>query len=464
VFFRQVLYRDLGCASYVLGDHGQAVVVDPRWDIDVYLELARDEDLQIVQVLDTHDHADHVSGRLRLAEATGARARRADADADADADDGEDPDAIAPGEEIAVGDLRIRAVASPGHRPEHLAFAVSDLTRGHEPWLLLTGDSLLVGDIARPDLAYEAAEGAHALHATLRKLTGIGDQVEIWPAHVGGSLCGGDNLSGKTNSTVGFERRHNPLLLLGETEFVAELTQSLPSRPPNIEQIVALNRRREAEPASELDALGPDALRPLLAAGVTVLDGRPPEDFDGGHLAGAVNLPLASPGVGTRAGWALTPDEEIVVVAGSPRDARRMISALQAVGFRALAGYALADLDAWRAAGLPTARAGSWDLDQLAAGLQSGIVELVDVREPREWALGHVPGSHHVPLHRMRDVSSVPTAGGGRATAVACAAGARAAFAASLLRRAGHSDVVRVTGGGVPDLLSRGLELEPGPD
>ena len=121
-------------------------------------------------------------------------------------------------------------------------------------------------------------------------------------------------------------------------------------------------------------------------------------------------------------------------------------------------------MDAWRDAGLPVAQAGSWDLDRLVAGLQDDVVELVDVREPREWALGHVAGSHHVPLHRMRDIESVPTATGGRTTAVACAAGARAAFAASLLRRAGRRDVVRVTGGGVPDLTAHGLELEPGLD
>ncbi|MGH2866976.1 MAG: MBL fold metallo-hydrolase, partial [Solirubrobacteraceae bacterium] len=445
------------CASYVLGDHGEAVVVDPRWDIDVYLELARDEDLQIVQVLDTHDHADHVSGRLQLAAVTGARARRADPD-------GEDPERIAPGEEIAVGQLRIRAVASPGHRPEHLAFAVSDLSRGHEPWLLLTGDSLLVGDIARPDLAYEATDGAQELHATLHQLTEVGDQVEVWPAHVGGSLCGGDNLSGKTSSTIGFERRHNPLLLLGEPQFVTELTESLPSRPPNIDRIVSLNQRHEADPLAEPVQLDSAALRPLLAAGVTVLDGRAPDDFDAGHLADALNLPVASPGVGTRAGWALVPDERIAIVGADERGARRMISALQAVGFRELAGYAVADLSAWEEAGLPVSKTGSWGLDRLVAGLEDEIVELVDVREPREWALGHVAGSHHVPLHRMRDIGSVPTAADGRTTAVACAAGARAAFAASLLRRAGRGDVVRVTGGGVPDLSSRGLELEPGLD
>lgn len=203
--------------------------------------------------------------------------------------------------------MRIHAVASPGHRLEHLAFAVCDLSRGPEPWLRLTGDSLLVGDIARPDLAYEAEQGAHALHATLRELTDVGDQVEVWPAHVGGSLCGGEHLSGKTSSTVGFERRPNPLLLLDEPRFVAELTRSLPSRPPNIDRIVSLNQGCEAQPLPEPSALSPEALSRLLAAGVTELDGRDPDDFDAGALAGAANLPVASPGVGTRAGWRSRP-------------------------------------------------------------------------------------------------------------------------------------------------------------
>jgi hydroxyacylglutathione hydrolase len=206
LFFRQVLYRDLGCASYVLGDGGEAIVVDPRWDIDIYLEIARNELLSITHVLETHNHADHVSGRFRLAQITGARCHCA---ADGEPADGE---GIAAGWEIAIGSVRVQALATPGHRPEHLAFAVADLSRGSDPWLLLTGDSLLVGDIARPDLAVEPRDGAAALHDSLKRLVALDDYVEVWPAHVGGSLCGGVRLSGKTSSTVGYERRHNPLL------------------------------------------------------------------------------------------------------------------------------------------------------------------------------------------------------------------------------------------------------------
>jgi hydroxyacylglutathione hydrolase len=457
LFFRQVLYRDLGCASYILGDGGEAVVVDPRWDIDVYLEIARAEKLRIAHVIDTHDHADHVSGRLRLTARTGARSHRPDPGH-------EYADGIHPGDQIAVGSLLVRAVATPGHRPEHLTFIVCDLSRGTDPWMLLSGDSLLVGDVARPDLAGEAVECAHELHGSLQQLLGLGDHVELWPAHIGGSLCGGAGLSGKTSSTVGFERLHNPLLAMGEDQFVDGLTTSLPSRPPNIGRIVELNRRPSGSEPEELIELSTRGLRGLLAEGVTVLDGRTPDQFDAGHVAGAINLPTGSAGVGTRAGWALEPNERIVIVAEDLDEAERMTSALQAVGFWSMAGYALADREAWEAADLPVAEAGSWDLDQLAEQLRSDAVELVDVREQAEWITGHVRGSHHVPLNRLRDVTAVSLPDNGRTTAVACALGIRAAFAASLFRRAGRHDVVRVAGGGVPDLTARGLELELGLD
>jgi hydroxyacylglutathione hydrolase len=458
LFFRQVLYRDLGCASYVLGEAGEAVVVDPRWDIDVYLEIARSERLRITHVLDTHDHADHVSGRIRLAQATGARVYRPAAP------DETREDRIQTGQVIAVGSLRLQAIATPGHRPEHLSLTVADLSRASEPWLLLTGDSLLVGDLARPDLSYEALEGARTLHASLKQLLGLGDHVEVWPAHVGGSLCGGAGLSGKTSSTIGFERRHNPMLEMGEADFVNRLTSNLPSRPPNVDRIVALNQRRDGGHPAEPLPLKADRLRELLAAGVTVLDSRQPDEFDAGHLADAVNLPVTAPGVGTRAGWALESGAQIVIVARDPDAAREMASALQAVGLWELAGYTVAAESRWERDGLSVAQAHSWDLDELAHGLRRDSVELVDVRESSEWVCGHVAGSHHVPLGRLRDVTSVRIPDRGRTTAVVCAAGIRAAFAASLFRRAGCRGVVRVAGGGVGDLSARGIPLAVGAD
>jgi hydroxyacylglutathione hydrolase len=455
VLFRQVLYPDLGCASYFLGDAGEAIVVDPRWDIAPYLEIAEAEHLRIVHVVDTHHHADHVSGRERLAQATGARSYQPDA--------GEGgADVVAPGDEIVAGSVRVTALATPGHRPEHLTFLVCDLNRGPDPWMLLTGDSLLVGDVARPDLAVEATEGAHALHASLSRLLDLDDHVEVWPAHIGGSLCGGAGLSGKSSSTIGFERRHNPALAFDEDDFVQALTRQLPSRPPNVERIVQLNRRSGMLLPPDPPQLTGDALLSMLGTGATVLDSRVPTAFDAGHVAGSINLPVSSAGVGTRAGWALDPDIPVVIVAKDAADAHRMTLALQAVGFWNLEGVAIADAEDWRRHSVPVARADSWDLEQLADGLRQHSVDLVDVREPSEWFAGHIAGSHHVPLNRLRDVQSIVLPRRGRTTAVACAAGMRAAFAASLLRRAGHTDVVRVAGGGIGDLGALGLELAAG--
>jgi glyoxylase-like metal-dependent hydrolase (beta-lactamase superfamily II)/rhodanese-related sulfurtransferase len=456
LFFRQVLYRDLGCASYFLACGGEAVVVDPRWDIDVYLEFAGAERLRITHVLDTHDHADHVSGRDRLVRATGARGHCAARSRDEHGGD------ISAGEEIAIGNVRVRALGIPGHRPEHLAFTVTDLSRGPEPWMVLTGDSLLVGDLARPDLVDAAQDGACVMHASMKTLLALGDHVEVWPAHVGGSLCGGAGLSGKTSSTIGYERIHNPLLQMDEADFVRSLVASIPARPPNIERIVGLNRDGDGGGPDAVGRLAGDQLRDAMRSGTTVLDARMPEAFDAGHLAGAVNLPVGAPGVGTRAGWALTPSEPVVIVAEEPEMAGRMASSLHAVGLWRTLGWSAADPSAWDAAGLPVAESHSWDLEQLATGLRRDAVDLVDVREDPEWVTGHITGSHHVPLHRLRDGRSVELPDRGLPTAVACAAGIRAAFAASLLRRAGRQNVVRVAGGGVPDLDSHGIELAVG--
>ncbi len=456
MFFRQVLYRDLGCASYIVGDAGQAAVIDPRWEIDVYLETAAAEGLEITHVIDTHEHADHVSGRPALIRATGAQSRRPATD------DTPAPDLIRAGDEIALGSVVIRAIATPGHRPEHLSFAITDRTRGEDAWLLLTGDTLLIGDVARPDLAYEAAEGATALHGTLQELLGLGDHVEVWPAHVGGSLCGGAGLSMKTSSTVGYERLHNPLLSTDRSTFVDGLTASLPTRPPNVDRIVNLNRRTDGALPAEPTMLAAGALAESMAAGATVLDSRSPAEFDDGHLPGAINLPIASAGFGTRAGWALDPEQSLLIVAADAEAIRVTAARLQAVGFWDLTGAAVADLTAWTQAGLTIAEASAWDLDHLVLGLAEDGVDLIDVREQSEWIAGHVDGSQHLPLHRLRELDADLAAADGRMTAVACAGGVRAAFAASLLRRAGRPDVVRVDGGGVPDLASRGIELALG--
>ncbi len=461
MIFRQLLYRDLGCASYFLADGGEAVVVDPRWEIDDYIQFAAAEGVRIAHVLDTHQHADHVSGRERLAAATGAISY---APADPDGDGSQEPGghAVLSGDdEIVIGGLSLRAWGTPGHRPEHLAIVVTDHSRGEDPWMVLSGDSLLVGALARPDLATEAPEGARALYRSLCELWLLGDHVELWPGHVGGSLCGGAELSGKTSSTIGYERRHNALLEAAEERFVEELTRDLPPRPPNVNHVVALNRSRVPTVPPGVPELDPELLPGELAGGARVVDGRSPDAFDAGHLPGAINLPSGR-SQGTRAGWVLAPESRMVVVGSDLQHARSVLCALHAVGLWNVQGILAADLENWRNAGLEVEQARSWDVATLSRKLARRETELIDVREPHEWRNGHFDGSLSVPLSRLLKAGEIARPSGSVPLAVVCAGGMRAAFAASVIRRVVDSDVVRVGGGGVADLPLYGIALTAG--
>jgi glyoxylase-like metal-dependent hydrolase (beta-lactamase superfamily II) len=241
MIFRQITHDDLGCASYLVGDEKAAVaaVVDPRFEVDEYLELARYMAVSIEAIFETHNHADHVSGHGRLAAATGATIRIHGAAAP------EYPhEPFEDGDEFRFGALTIRALHTPGHRPEHTAFALIDTRRGDRAWAVLTGDSLFVGDVARPDLAIDQSDGARAIYRSLRDtLLELPADVEIWPGHLGGSMCGGPGMDMKVSSTIGFERAHNAALTIGsEDAFVAQALAKLGPQPPNFEAIVELNR------------------------------------------------------------------------------------------------------------------------------------------------------------------------------------------------------------------------------
>ncbi|HET9719943.1 MAG TPA: MBL fold metallo-hydrolase [Solirubrobacteraceae bacterium] len=444
MYFRQILQTDLGCASYLIADGGEAVVVDPRWDIEPYLEAAEELGARIRHVLETHNHADHVSGRRRLLSATGAIAHTP-------ADPGDEESAgLREGDLIAVGEVEIRVMAAPGHRPEHLAFLVVDRS-GREPERLLSGDSLLVGGVARPDLAVAASDGAAALFETLQRLGGLGDEVEVWPAHVGGSLCGSGSLTDATFSTIGDELRHNRLLgIAAREDFIHELTSSSPVRPPRVARIVELNTSGppEAPPLPELDA---GELMRLGPGGACVLDVRDAESYDRAHLSGSLNLPAESSSAGNRAAWATDPEEPIVIVADTASAAAAFAHRLLSAGLWNLRGVLVADPEAWRAAGLTVESGRVLTPVEVAQGLSRGELELVDVRDESEWRLGHVDGARHLPLPVLADGRGVDLPAD-RPLAVACAAGARAALAASVLRRQGYSGASRMTGG-IPELL-----------
>lgn len=455
MFFREVLNEDLSCASYFVADGGEAAVVDPKWEIREYLDIAEENGFDIAHIIETHNHADHVSGRGRLAEATGARIHIS---RDAGVEYEHKP--LSDGDEIEVGGARIAAVATPGHRPEHTSLLVRDTARSEEPWLLLSGDSLFVGDLARPDLAVEAEEGARGIFRSLGRLGELEDFVEVRPAHIGGSLCGGPGMSKKPDSTIGFERRFNPYLRIkDEEEFVRTLTAEQAPQPPNLECIVELNRGPLLTQAAAVEPLLPRRVERLVEDGAVLFDGRDQREFDATHAPGSINVTMNQSGVGTRAAWVVEPDAEVITTADGDEDALRMARMLEAVGFRNVKGYLAGGMSTWRSTGLETETTPAIDVPALAVLLKAGEVNLLDMRSESEWRAGHVEGSINVPYQRLRDEVPDEVRNADKTLAVACSGGIRSSIAASLLGRAGVEDIEHVADGGVPGLPENGVEL-----
>lgn len=458
MLFREVLNEDLGCASYVIADGGEAAVIDPKWEVAEYLKIAEENGFRISHVLETHNHADHLSGKGRLVEATGATIH---VSRDAGVEYEHEP--LEDGDVIEVGDVRIKTIATPGHRPEHLSFTIEDSSRGEEPWVLFTGDSLFVGDLARPDLAVEAEEGARGLFRSLRKLKELEDFVEVRPGHIGGSLCGGAHMSRKPDSTIGFERRFNDYLRFeDENEFVKTLTAEQTPQPPNFERIVELNRGPLLAQAAPLTPLLPQRVEELVEASAVLIDGRDQREFDAAHVPGSINVTMNQSGVGTRAAWMVDPESEVIVAADGDENARRMVRMLEAVGFRRIRGLLAGGLNAWRAAGLRVRTTPALDIPGLAEKLRNEEVIVLDVRSAAEWQAGHVEGSIHVPYQQLRDGIPDELRAEDKPLAVVCGSGVRSALAASILKRSGVDNVEHVADGGVSMLAGQGIELVQG--
>jgi hydroxyacylglutathione hydrolase len=428
MLFRQFVDDDLGCASYLVGDEdsGEAVVVDPAYAVEQYLDQAERDGVRIARVLETHTHADHVSGHGRLALEHGVPVSIHPA---AEPEYPFDP--LEDGAAIELGPVSIRVVHTPGHRPEHCCFEVIDRNRGDEAWLTLTGDSLFVGDAARPDLASEATEGAHGLYESLQRLLQLDDGVEVYPGHVSGSLCG-TGMSSKASSTIGFERRFNQKLRMAdEDEFVAEAIKT-GVRPPNMDRIVELNRGPFVG--------APEPLQQLNGGSGAVLDVRSADDFAAGHARGALSVPVEGGTFPTKAGFVLPPDERVVIHAGSAEEAERAAKGLRAVGIFDLAGYLVGPPREERTAPV--------ELDELRHLVETGTVEVLDVREPHERDEGYIPGSRNIPYRLVREWAD--DLQGGKPVVTICSSGPRAGVAASVLASSGV-DARPVLHGGVPD-------------
>jgi hydroxyacylglutathione hydrolase len=445
MLFRQIIHEDLGCASYLVGDTGSGVaaVIDPQWDIDPYLHLARLHGVRIEHVLETHNHADHVSGHGRLARATGATIhvhRLAGA---------EYPhEAFEDGWTLPLGEgAAIEAIHTPGHRPEHTSFLLRDTARGSDPWAVLSGDCLFVGDVARPDLAVEPREGAADIFRSLHeRLLTLPEETEVWPGHLGGSLCGSSGIDLKTSSTIGFERRHNrALAFAGEAEFIEDAVATTGSKPPNVEHIVSLNRGPLVEAISAPTQLTPHGFEAAIAEGAMAVDSRTNEQFDEAHIPGSISASGYDTGFATKVAQMVPVDAELLVVAASDGNELEAAELLAAVGLR-VRGFLGGGMTAWRAEDRPVERIEAIDLAELARRLDGEEgPQVLDVRGGAEYGEGHVPGSIHIPFAQLLDrLDELPRE---RPIATICKAGKRSGLAASILQREGFESVIHVSRG-----------------
>ena len=443
VIFQQLLNEEAGCLSYLIGcsQAGQGLIVDPARDrVDDYVALARRKGLTITGIVETHVHADHISGNQALAAKTGARIHIHPA---ANAAFAHDP--VEDGRQLRVGSVALDVVHTPGHTPESISLLITDLSRGDEPWFVLTGDTLFVGDVGRPDFGGEQA--AARLYASLtERLLRLPDSVEVYPAHGAGSSCG-RAMSSKTATTIGFERRFNAALQAGGVDdFVRRLMTGLPPKPPNFDRIIARNRAQALAPSGTPHPLSAAQTREAIDKGACILDVRTSEEYGQGHIPGAVHVWIESPQFANRAGLFIPAEAPVVLVVSSPTDLDRAVQGLGRIGLDAIAGHLQWGMTEWKSQGLPMGAVPQISVHDLATMKEERPdLVVIDVREPFEWDEGHIEGALHVPMSEALARKELVPAD--RPKAVVCAGGLRSSTVISALSRAGLTNWFNVIGG-----------------
>jgi hydroxyacylglutathione hydrolase len=459
MFFRRFYDEGLAQASYLVGcdTSGEAVVVDPNRDVAQYLSAAAAERLRISCVVETHIHADFVSGSRELARRTGATLLLS-------GEGGHDwqyafaasdrATLLRDGDAFHAGRVRFDVLHTPGHTPEHLAFLVTDVATSSHPVGLLSGDCLFVGDVGRPDLLERAAkvantmeDAAHSLFRSLDRLRGIPDFVQLWPGHGAGSACG-KALGALPQSTMGYERIANwGMTSVDESAFVREVLAGQPEPPGYFAEMKRINRDGppllpEWPQPEQLDA---QRLGGVLAGHGLIVDTRPADSFADGHAPGTLNIPLGK-SFSTWAGTLLPYDRDICLIAATQADAARAAREMAKIGLDRVAGWFATDsLAVWADAGGGVERVTQASAPGIAARVTSGEVTVVDVRSATEWAHGHLPGALHIPLGLLTErLGEIPR---GRPVVVHCQGGTRSAMAASVLLGRGIQDVINLRGG-----------------
>ena len=446
MFFKQFYLGCLAHASYLIGSDGEAAVVDPQRDVDEYLAETSAQGLQVKYVIETHLHADFVSGHQEIAARTGAQIVFG-----AQAGVEFDHRAVRDGEEIRLGHVVLRFIETPGHTPEGICVLVSDTATPDKPAKLLTGDTLFIGDVGRPDLAggkgYTPQTMAEMMYDSLHgKLLKLPDEVEVYPAHGAGSMCG-RNTSKETSSTIGEQRKFNYALKpMTKGEFVHLMTADLPEAPSYFPKDAEINRSG-ARGLSELQP--PAALTPqqvLELRDHILLDVRSAADFGDAHVPGSINIGLG----GQFAMWAgsLIPlTSAIIIIADTSTQVDESVVRLARVGIEGVKGYLEGGVESWRNAGFPLDSIEQVSVAQLKEQMANSDLQIIDVRRSGEYVGGHVPSALNAPLASLdKSIGPLPLKKD-KLTAVICAGGYRSSAAASLLQKEGFSKLLNVSGG-----------------
>jgi hydroxyacylglutathione hydrolase len=458
MFFEQFYLTCLAHASYMIGSEGEAAVVDPQRDVDIYLQAAEEQHLKIRHIFETHLHADFVSGHKELAARTGATIYIG-----AEAKAGFPHVALHDGDEVKVGAVRIRALETPGHTPEGMCFVVTDLgvsanekssakqspATTPRPYAVLTGDTLFIGDVGRPDLspAHTPQQLAGLLYDSLhKKLLALPDATLVYPAHGAGSLCG-RAMRAEKSSTIGTERLTNYALQIpSREEFVAQLTTNLPTRPTYFAEDAEINRSGASAltELTPLPALSPKEVQTRLQQNAWLLDVRSGNDFAAAHVPGAVNIALS----GQFASWAgaiLGIHSNPILIADSEIQVEEARMRLARVGIEDLQGYLEGGIAAWQKAGMLVLSTPQMSAQELHQKINNADLAVLDVRREGEWHAGHIADAKWHALDAFP--RGLPQVDNKKTIAIHCKSGYRSIIACSLLERAGHRNVINVTGG-----------------
>lgn len=449
MFFKQLQTNGLGCYSYAIGcpAAGEMIVVDPRRDVQEYLDISREEGMKITKVINTHVHADHVSGEQELKSHTGAELYIHES---ADVKYKHTP--IKDGDSITVGNAKLDFISTPGHTPNSISILLTDLARGNEPWMILTGDLLFVGDIGRPDLPGDdiLEEQVKNLYDSLyNKLANFPDYLEVFPAHGQGSLCG-KGMSAKSSTTLGYERKFNPMLQFKSFEdFKAEVMKSFPARPKSFSHIIEtnLNGAPLLERCPLDQAMNPEKFKKVMESGAVIIDVRDAAGFGGFHIPGSINIGLEKQ-LANWVGMVIEPKSDLLLVVNSKDDYNRMLLELHRIGYDQIHGYLMGGISSWLLNGFEVENLSQKSIRQVKDALADGKkFKLVDVRTPAEWNNGHIEGAIHVPLSTLLDDGidldkNTPIV-------VMCGSGYRSNIAGSQLKKNGYSEVCSLAGGAI---------------